>query len=83
MATKAKNEEVPEDKKEVLESLKKVVEKTKETKFDEIKREIMEHAESKGEVAKNITVTDNYLVTAKFYDSDGREVRSYSRKLED
>lgn len=82
MATKPKKEEeVPEEKLEVLSELKNAVEQEKETKFDKIKREIIELAESRGEVAKNITVTDNYLVTAKFYDQDGREVRSYSRKL--
>lgn len=76
MVTKPKSE-----KAEALNEVKRVVEEVKETKLDTIKKEIEDLAQSRGEVAKNIKVTDNYLITAKFFDADGREVRSYSRKL--
>lgn len=82
MVTKPKSEESV-NKAEALKEVKKVVEEVKETKLDTIKKEIEDLAQSRGEVAKNIKVTDNYLITAKFFDADGREVRSYSRKLND
>lgn len=80
MVTKPKENEVPEEKKETLEDLKNVVEKEKESRIEVIRKEIIEFAKSRGEEAREITV-GSHSVTAKFFDSDGREVRSYSRKL--
>lgn len=68
-------------KQDALSEVKDAVESIKEQKIEEMKQEIKDFAASKGEEAREITVVDDYQITANFYDADGRQVRAYSRKI--